>query len=120
MAFLVNMESKTIKNRNYRKVIHTDKYQQLVLMSLEPGEYIHKENHPQTTQFIRIEQGSGVVELGKSGSVKKKLSDGTAITIPPNTWHKIVNTSKTEPLKLYSIYSPPEHAPNTVHKRQPD
>ena len=119
MSFLVNLEDKTIKNANYRKVINTNKHQQLVLMSLEPGEFIPIEKHPHTSQFIRIEQGSGVAEIGRAGETKKKLADGVSITIPPNTWHKITNTSRIHPLKLYSIYSPPEHPPGTIHKRQP-
>lgn len=119
MAFSTNIESNTLRNNNYRKVLNTNKYQQLVLMSLDPGEFIPLEKHPHTTQFVRIEAGSGVAELGKSMLIKKKLSDGISITIPPNTWHKITNTSRTQSLKLYAIYSPPEHTPGTVHKRQP-
>lgn len=116
MTHRVNIEKETIKNTNYRNVIYTDKYQQLVLMCLNVGEFIHLEKHV-GTQFFRIEKGSGIAEIG----IKKNkflLKDGISLTVPPNTLHKIINTNKTEPLKLYTIYSPPQHKPNEITKRQ--
>lgn len=116
--FYTNIEDKTIANKYYRKVIYTDKFQQLVLMSLNPGEYIHREKHD-GTQFFRIEKGNGIAEVGTNNK-KIKLKDGISLTIPPNVLHKIINNSKTEILKMYTIYSPPQHNPNTINKRQPE
>lgn len=123
----VNIEKETIKNKNYRKIIYTDKYQQIVLMSLNHGEYIHNEKH-KATQFFRIESGNGYAEIKVSGNTKlsdnissiKKiiLKDGMSLSVPPNTFHKIVNTD-TKPLKLYTIYSPPVHDITDFDKRQP-
>ena len=109
-----NIEKETLKNTNYRKVVYTDKYQQLVLMSLNPKEYIHLEKH-NATQFFRVEKGKGIAKVGGK---KMKLKDGMSVTVPPNTFHKIINTGRA-PLKLYTIYSPPQHKPGTVDKRQP-
>ena len=109
-----NIEKETLKNTNYRKVVYTDKYQQLVLMSLNPKEYIHLEKH-NATQFFRVEKGKGIAKVGGKDI---KLKDGVSVTVPPNTFHKIINTGSV-PLKLYTIYSPPQHKPGTVDKRQP-
>jgi mannose-6-phosphate isomerase-like protein (cupin superfamily) len=121
--FSVNIEKATINNKNYRKVLFTTKNQQLVLMSLEKGEFIHLEKHPKTTQFFKIESGTGIVKIGKEILNKKKhtqsrIKDGMSIIIPPNTWHFIKNTG-SKPLKLYTIYSPPEHSSNQINKRMP-
>lgn len=117
--FSIDIEKETIKNKHYRKVLYTDKYQQLVVMSLEPGEDLPLEVH-NGSQFIRVESGRGYVKQynGKQ-TYKTLLKDGISIDIPPNVKHYITNTSKTEPLKMYSVYSPPEHKPKTVNKRQP-
>ena len=114
--FNINIENKTLKNKNYRKVIYTDKYQQIVLMSLNVGEYIDRERHA-ATQFFRIESGNGIAKIGRK---KVILKDGVSLTIPQNTYHTITNTSKTLPLKLYTIYSPAQHKHGAVDKRQPD
>ena len=111
-----NIEQQTLKNKNYRKVIYTDKYQQTVVMSLNIGEYINRETH-KGTQFLRIEQGRGVAEIGKQRK-QYRLKNGIALIVPPNTLHKIINTSKKEALKLYSIYTPPQHAHLQINKRQ--
>lgn len=113
-----NIEKDTIKNKKYRKVVHTieDKFQ-LVLMCLNVGEDIPMETHKKVTQFIRVEKGYGLATINDK---KYKLRDGSAVTIPPNTPHYIKNTSKTKPLKLYSIYVPPEHPKNRVNDRQPN
>lgn len=117
MAFTLNIEKETLKNNNYREVISTDKYQQLVLMSLNPGEYIHREKH-NGTQFFRFEGGSGIAEIGSKREIIQ-LKDGISLTIKPNILHKIINTSKTKKLKLYSVYSPPQHKHGHIDKRQP-
>ena len=117
MCDIRNIEKDTIKNKKYRKVVHTIEGKfQLVLMSLNVGEDIPKEIHKRVTQFIRIEQGTGVAVINNK---KYKIKDGSSVTIAPNTAHYIKNTSKTKPLKLYSIYVPPEHPPNRIDERQP-
>ena len=112
--FSLNIEKKTVKNTNYRKVVYTDKFQQLALMCLLPGEDIPLEKH-NGTQFFRVESGNGLATVGKS---KKKLKDGISFIIPKNTHHYVVNTSKSNPLKLYTIYSPPQHPDKTLLRRQ--
>lgn len=130
--FHINIEKETLKNKHYRKVIYTDKFQQLVLMSLNAGEFIHLESH-KATQFFRIEQGKGIARIyikQINGTNKKKksqlktfksvrLNDGKVLIVPPNTKHFVENTGDS-PLKLYTIYSPPQHHKNTLHKRQSD
>ncbi|HEU4504378.1 MAG TPA: cupin domain-containing protein [Nitrospira sp.] len=111
-GYIVNIEEATAKNSHYRHVLFTAKHTQLVLMSLKPGEEIGEEVH-ELDQFIRFEAGEGTVILdGKAHSV----SDGFAVVIPAGTRHNVVNRSKTADLKLYSLYSPPEHKNGIVHK----
>ena len=111
-GYIVNIEEATAKNSHYRHVLFTAKHTQLVLMSLKPGEEIGEEVH-ELDQFIRFEAGEGTVILdGKAHSV----SDGFAVVIPAATRHNVVNRSKTTDLKLYSLYSPPEHKDGIVHK----
>ena len=111
-GYIVNIEEATAKNSHYRHVLFTAKHTQLVLMSLKPGEEIGEEVH-ELDQFIRFETGEGTVILdGKAHSV----SDGFAVVIPAGTRHNVVNRSKTADLKLYSLYSPPEHKNGIVHK----
>lgn len=113
----MNIEKLTLKNKNYRKVIETTKTMQLVLMRLKPLEEIGSEIHTHTTQFIRIE--SGKCEAIVNGK-KYKLRDNDYIIIPPNKKHNIINTSKTKSVHLYTIYSPPEHAPDCVQRNKSD
>ena len=108
-----NIEQTTLKNNNYRKVLNTTKTMQLVVMSLLPNEEIGMEKHIHTTQFIRIEKGHAIAYLGH---IKYKLQDNDVIIVPPNTYHNIINSSKTKKLKLYTIYSPPEHKKGTIEK----
>ena len=116
-VFVGNIEELTLKNNSYRKVIFTTITQQLVVMSLLPREEIGSEHHPHTTQFIRIESGQGEAILN---GIKYELSDNMALTIPPGTEHNIINTSDNLPLKLYTIYSPPEHEPDTLEEFKPN
>jgi mannose-6-phosphate isomerase-like protein (cupin superfamily) len=110
--FLTNIEEATTKNDNFRKVLFTAEHSQLVLMSLKPGEEIGTETH-HLDQFIRIEAGRGTARLnGKEFPVQ----DGSALVIPAGTEHNVINSGKDEPLKLYTIYSPPEHKDGTVHR----
>lgn len=113
--FITHIENDTLKNNNFRKVIHTAKNQQLVLMSLKPQEDIGMEVHKGVDQFIRIEKGRGKAILNGD---EYAIRDGVSITIPAGTEHNIINTSKRNALKLYTIYSPPEHKPNTIMKNK--
>ena len=114
-----NIGEMTINNNNYRKVINTTIYQQLVLMSLKPKEEIGMEIHKKVDQFIRIEKGTAVAIIGKENQKKYLLKKEHFITIPAGTYHNIINIGRSE-LKLYSIYSPPNHKPGTIQKNKPD
>lgn len=113
MVFKGNLEKLTLANTYYRKVIYTSKQQQLVLMNIQPMEEIGAEVHQKTSQFIRVESGNGTAIVGNK---KYNLSDGSAILIPSGKRHNIV--AGRNGLKLYTIYSPPEHDPNTLEKRK--
>lgn len=116
--FVVNIEMVTKQNPNYRTALWTGKHLQLTLMSIPPGGEIGLEVHPDVDQFIRVEDGVGVVQMG---STKDKLSyqrnvDGQfAILVPAGTWHNLINIGN-KPLKVYTIYAPPEHPSGTVHR----
>jgi mannose-6-phosphate isomerase-like protein (cupin superfamily) len=110
--FITNIEDATVENGHYRKELFTGKNSQLVLMSLEPGDEIGTEVH-ELDQFIRFEAGTGKVVLGGE---EHDVYDGMAVVIPAGTKHNVINTSSQEALKLYSIYSPPEHKIGTLHK----
>lgn len=104
-GFYGQIEEQTVKNKSFRKVIYTSAYSQLVLMSLKPGEAIGMENHG-NDQFFRFESGVGQVVIdGNKYSVK----DGSAVVVPAGAKHNVINTSKVDDLKLYTIYSPPHH-----------
>lgn len=105
-SYKTNIENDTLNNTYYRKVLYTNSKQQLVIMSLLPGQEIGMEKHAKTAQFIRIESGKGIAIIG---SKRKRLKDGDIVMINPGVYHNIINTSKTKKLKLYTIYSPPEH-----------
>ena len=109
--FKGNLEKLTETNPYYRKVLYTNPKQQLVLMSLPPRSEIGMETHPKTSQFIRVESGKGKAIVGDTLYL---LRSGDALIIPPNTKHNITNTSSTETLQLYTIYSPPEHEKNLI------
>lgn len=115
-GFLINIEKATLQNDNFRKVLNTAQNSQLVVMSLLPGEDIGIEVHD-LDQFIRIESGRGKVLMdGKENEVE----DDWAIVIPAGVEHNVINTSDSEKMKLYSIYSPPEHPEGTVHPTKAD
>ena len=115
-GFLSNIEKDTLNNKNYREVLFTTKNSQLVLMTVAPGDEIGEEVH-KLDQFIRFESGSGKVILG---DFEQEVSDGDAIVVPEGIKHNVINTSKTEDLKLYAVYSPPQHKKNTIHKTKAD
>jgi len=112
-GYHTDIEKKTLKNEYFREVLFTGPLSQLVVMALKPGEDIGLETHAHTDQFIRIEAGRGKAILGGK---EYELKDGSAIVIPAGTEHNVVNTSSTEALKLYSVYTPPEHPDGTIHK----
>jgi len=113
-GFAGNIEKKTLANNYFRKVLFTGKYAQLVVMCLQPGEEIGNEVHKKVDQFFRIEEGAARFVL--NGTEKRLAKDGDAVIIPAGTFHNVINTSKTEKLKLYTVYSPPNHPDGTVHK----
>ncbi len=111
-GFFQNIEKETLENTNFRKVIYTGKGAQLVLMSLKPKEEIGLEVHNENDQFFRFESGQGKVLIDGN---EYEVSDGTAIIVPMMAKHNVINTSETEDLKLYTLYSPPHHKDGTVH-----
>ena len=112
-GFLTNIEKKSLENDYFREVLFTGPNSQLVVMSLKPGEDIGMETHGGVDQFIRVEAGEGKAILNGK---EEKIQDGSAVVIPAGVEHNIVNSSGTKPLKLYTVYSPPEHPHGTVHK----
>lgn len=111
-GFSINIEEKTLNNENFREVLYTTPRTQVVVMTLQAGEEIGQEKHEGHDQFIRVEAGTGVAILGGE---EHRLEDGVAVVIPAGTEHNVINTSKTEPMRLYTIYAPPEHPEGTVH-----
>ncbi|MGD9630148.1 MAG: cupin domain-containing protein [Pyrinomonadaceae bacterium] len=105
-GFKSNIEKDTLKNKDFRKVLYTSAYSQLVLMSLKPKEEIGSEVHEENDQFLRFESGTGRVVIDDS---KYTVKDGDAVVIPAGARHNVINTSAAEELKLYTIYSPPHH-----------
>ena len=116
-AFLTNIEEDTLSNEDYRRVVFTGKNTQLVLMTLQPGVEIGQEVHEGHDQFIRIESGTGEVMM--DGRVTP-ISDGSAFIIPSGVEHNVTNTSADEPLRLYTLYSPPEHEDGLVEHTKED
>ncbi|HMZ31732.1 MAG TPA: cupin domain-containing protein [Methanoregulaceae archaeon] len=116
-GFTANIESITKKNTDFRRVLYTGHYSQLVLMRLVPGEEIGEETHDDVDQFFRFEEGEGVVVID---GVKHRIKDGSGVVVPSGAKHNVINTSKTADLKLYTIYSPPEHQDKIVRKTKKD
>ena len=111
-GYVDNIEEATTSNQDFRRVLYTGKNLQLVLMTLQPGEEIGEEVHEDRDQFFRIEGGRGTVHIdGKANEVR----DDFAVIVPAGARHNVVN-SGDEPLKLYTLYGPPEHRDGTVHK----
>jgi len=111
-GFSINLEQRTLAGNNFREVLYTTQRSQLVIMSLQPGEEIGMEHHTGRDQFIRVEAGQGVAILDGE---KHALEDGSAVVIPAGTEHNIINTSSSEPMRLYTLYTPPEHPDGTIH-----
>jgi len=117
-GYLGPIEKQTLRNNYFRQVLFTGKYAQLVVMCLQPGEEIGNEVHARVDQFFRIEQGQAAFVFG--GKKKLLAKNGDAVIIPAGTYHNVINTSKSTKLKLYTIYSPPNHPDKTVHKTKAD
>lgn len=115
--FVFNIEDYTVQNETYRTSIWTGTHMQMTVMTLQPGEDIGLELHTTTDQFLRVEEGNGIVMMGDSEDnldFQKRVSDDIAIFIPAGKWHNLKNDSD-KPLKIYSIYSPVEHPHSTIH-----
>jgi mannose-6-phosphate isomerase-like protein (cupin superfamily) len=117
-----DIEAATLDNSNFRTVLFTGERTQLTVMRLAPGEEIGVEMHDHLDQFIRVEEGSARVTLGPSAdeiAETHDIGDDWAVIIPGGTWHNVINTGGGD-LKLYSLYSPPEHPDGTVHETKAD
>lgn len=120
--YALDIDAATKQNNTYRTTLWTGHHLQLTLMSINPGEDIGLEVHPHLDQFIRVEQGHGTVLMGDRPDnmyFRQPVGDGWAFIIPANTYHNLVNMGR-QPLKLYSIYAPPQHPPGTVHRTRAD
>lgn len=111
-GYVDNIEHETLQNGDFRRVVYTGAHSQLVLMNLKPGEDIGSEVHEGIDQFFRFEKGEGKVMID---GTEHAVRDGSAVIIPAGAQHNVVNTSTTDDLKLYTIYSPAEHKDGTVH-----
>jgi mannose-6-phosphate isomerase-like protein (cupin superfamily) len=115
-GYVVALEKETRKNSDFRRVLYTGKHSQLVLMNIKPGEEIGEETHDDVDQFFRFEGGEGKVIID---GVEHNVKDGYGVIVPAGARHNVVNTSKRANLKLYTIYSPPEHQDGVVrHTRK--
>jgi mannose-6-phosphate isomerase-like protein (cupin superfamily) len=118
IGWIGNIEDETKANDTFRTVVFTGEHTQLTVMRLGPGEDIGREVHPNLDQFIRIEEGQARVELGSSEDrvdEQHDVEDDWAAIVPAGVWHNVVNTGPGD-VKLYSLYSPPEHPDGTVHR----
>lgn len=113
-GFFGPIEEQTLKNAYFRLVLFTGQYCQLVVMCLQPGEEIGNEVHSHVDQFFRVEQGEAKFIL--NGSEEHLVRKNEAAIVPAGTFHNVINTSKRKQLKLYTVYSPPNHPDGTVHK----
>jgi len=115
-GYVVDIEKETERNTDFRRVLYTGKHSQLVLMSIKPGEEIGEETHDDVDQFFRFEEGEGKVIID---GVQHRVKDGNGVIVPAGAKHNVINTSKLVNLKLYTIYSPPEHQDGIVrHTRK--
>ncbi len=113
-GYVGSIEKTTLKNKYFRQVLFTGKHSQLVVMCLQVREEIGNEVHPNVDQFFRIEGGKAKFIF--KGKEKHLVGDGDAVVVPAGTHHNVINASATKPLKLYTIYTPPNHPDGTVHK----
>jgi mannose-6-phosphate isomerase-like protein (cupin superfamily) len=113
-GFFGSIEGLTLKNDYFRNVLFTGKHCQLVVMCLQPGEEIGNEVHADVDQFFRIEKGEAKFVL--NGKEEHVAHATDAVVVPAGTYHNVINTSKSQQLKLYTVYAPPNHAAGTIHK----
>ncbi|MDQ2823625.1 MAG: cupin domain-containing protein [Pseudomonadota bacterium] len=116
-GFSINLEDKVLQNPNFRQVLYTTPRSQLVIMTLQPGEDIGQEKHEDHDQFIRVEAGFGEAIL--DGELHM-LEDGVGLVIPAGAEHNIINTSPSEQMRLYTLYTPPEHPDGIIHETRHD
>jgi mannose-6-phosphate isomerase-like protein (cupin superfamily) len=116
-GFGIDIEKETKKNTDFRRVLYTGKFSQLVLMSLKPSEEIGEEVHDTVDQFFRFEEGEGVVIID---GVEHPVGDGIAIIVPSGARHNVINNSSKKNLRLYTIYSPPEHQDKVIRHTKAD
>lgn len=122
LGWVDDVERATLENTDFRRVLFTGRQTQLTVMRLAPGEEIGVEMHDHLDQFLRIEQGRGRVTFGPSADQvdeEHDVADNWAVIVPGGVWHNVVNTGDND-LKLYSLYSPPEHPEGTVHRTKAD
>jgi mannose-6-phosphate isomerase-like protein (cupin superfamily) len=112
------LENTTGTNTDFRHVLFTGKHLQLVVMCLAPGEEIGNEVHEDVDQFFRVEQGAATFVLNEAE--EHVIGVGGAVVVPAGTWHNVVNASSARPVKLYTIYTPPQHPGGTVHRTRAD
>jgi mannose-6-phosphate isomerase-like protein (cupin superfamily) len=112
-GYVAHLETETSSNADYRRVLYTGRFCQLVLMNLKPGEEIGAETHDDVDQFFRFEEGEGMVVID---GVEHKVKDGDGVIVPSGARHNVINTSRKVDLKLYTIYSPPEHLDKVVRR----
>ncbi len=112
-GYVTNLEQETEKNADFRRVLYTGKHSQLVLMSLKPREEIGEETHEDVDQFFRFESGEGKVIID---GVEHLVRNGNGVIVPAGAKHNVINTSESVNLKLYTIYSPPEHQDGVVRR----
>lgn len=120
--FVVNIEEITGQNTNFRTALWTGKHLQITLMNINVGESIGLEQHSNLDQFIRIEQGVGIIQMGDTPNnlnIERKVNENYAIVIPAGKWHNLTNIGNI-PIKLYSIYAPPQHPKGTIHVTKQD
>ena len=116
-GFKSNIEKDTIENSNFRKVLYTGEHSQLVLMTLQPGEEIGLEIHGENDQFFRFEAGQGKVIVNET---EYTVADGDVVIVPAGAEHNVINTSDSEPLNMYTLYSPAHHKDQTIHPTKAD
>lgn len=120
--YIINIDDYSVENENFRTTIWTGEKLQVTVMSIEPGGDIGLEVHKGIDQFLRLEAGKGLCQMGPSKDnldFEAEVAADDAIFVPANTWHNVTNTGD-EPIKLYTIYAGPDHLPGTVHKTQAD
>lgn len=120
--YVIDIEKATLENDNYRTTLWTGEQLQLTVMTIQPGDDIGLEVHEGIDQFLRIEEGTGLCQMGPTEdnlNVEVEVTDDSGIFVPADTWHNVTNTGEG-PLRLYTIYAGPDHLPGTVHPTHED